>query len=233
MNSEYTFIILSTIYTEHSVFSREERYAQTLQTIGSIKEHAAGAKIVFVDNSVGGLSWIEISTIKQQVDLWIDYENNLFTTYVSTGGHRRDGAMKGINELLLMEKILPIVKAAGLVNRRVFKISGRYRLTPQFNLIEYSIPDVDGKYVFKVTEWQYHSASGVEVKSWRDTRLWSFCGSLYQHYFDLLPAMFEYMLVNSLNLELSHTNCIPPELVLFKNTLWVEGNMARGDYTFA
>jgi hypothetical protein len=233
MNEEYMFIILSTIDTEHSVYSREQRYNQTLETIASIKQHAPGAKIVFVDNSVKPLQLDEKTNIKNNIDLWIDYSNNLFTSYVSTTGHRKDSAFKGINELLLMEHVLPIVKASGLINRRVFKISGRYRLMPAFNLVEYSIPLVDGKYVFKVTEWQYHNVDGVEIKQWFDTRLWSFCGSLYQHYIELMPVIFEYMLEHKSNLELSHTHCVPPVLVLLKNSLFVEGNMARGDHTIA
>lgn len=233
MNEQYTFLILSTIDTEHSVYTRQERLNQTLETINSIHTHAPGAKIAFIDNSVKPLSVDEQELISSRIDLWINYRGNLFTTWVSTSGHRSDGAMKGINELLLMERAMPLLKEHGLVNRRVFKISGRYRLTPQFNLVEYSIPDVDNKYVFKLTEWQYHNSTGVEIKRWFDTRLWSFSGSLYQHYLDHLPVLFDYMITTKLNLELSHTNTLPSELVILKNTLWVDGNMARGDYTFA
>ena len=233
MNEQYTFLILSTVDTEHSIYSRQERLNQTLETINSIRQYAPGSKIAFIDNSINPLSDQEKQLISLQVDLWIDYQNNLFTRWVSTDGHRRDGAMKGINELLLMEQALPVLKAHGFVNRRVFKISGRYRLTSQFNLVEYNIPDVDNKYVFKITQWNYHSPAGVEINHWFDTTLWSFSGSLYDHYVGMIPVLLQYMITNKLNLELSHTHTIPHEMVMYKNALFLEGNMARGDYIFA
>ena len=231
--NDFTFIILSTIDTKQSIYTREQRFNQTLQTFESIKKYAPGSKIVFTDNSINSLTDYERTIIKYHVDLYIDYSNNLFTKYVSLNLQGSDTGFKGINELMQLEYILPIVKNAGLINRRVFKMSGRYRLTENFSLNEYIGDNVDNKYIFKLTDWNYHYGDHVETKWWFDTRLWSFSGTLYQNFIDTMPIIFEYMLNNKTNLELSFTNCIPQDLILLKNALFVEGNMARGDYTLA
>ena len=235
MNGGYTFLVLSTVDTPHSSFNRSQRFQQTLETLDSIRTYASGAAIAFMDNSQQPLTPEESSEIYRRVNLWIPYERNLFTAYASGPGHLEWGALKGSNELLMLEVGLPALQRAGLIGRRVFKLSARYKLTRDFNLVEYYPPELDGRYVFKSIEWVFgNSATGVvDTRTWWDTRLWSFCGSLYDHYSGKLPELFAWMLTNKLNLELAHTNCIPPELVLFKQTLWVEGHMAGGDWCFA
>lgn len=230
MNEAYTFILLSTVGSSNSVFNREQRYNQTLETIQSIKQHARGSKIIFADNSIEPLTELEKSKITPDVDLYVDYENNLFSRFASASN---DNAVKGINELLMMEKILPLAREQGLINKRVFKMLARYKLMPSFSLHEYETDQVTHRYVFKTTVWNFHRNGEVEYIKWLDTRLWSFCGSLYDDYRQLMPTVFKYMMDTKNNLELAHTNCINKELVLLKDQLHVEGLITNGEFPVA
>ena len=47
-----TWLVTSTINTEFSVWSPKQRLDQTLQTLKSIRQKDASAKVIFVDNSI-------------------------------------------------------------------------------------------------------------------------------------------------------------------------------------
>jgi hypothetical protein len=226
MNDFYTFIVISTINTPHSVFSNTERYEQTLKTFDSIRIVAPNSKIVFVDNSVTQLNdeWRE--KISEKVDLWVNFENNLFTKLVN-----RTGNNKGLNELFQMETALNEIKRHNLVGRRIFKISGRYTLNPGFVVDEYLDQQYDGKYVFKIVPWLYDEGKGPEVRNFFCTVLWSMCSDLIDEYLELLNSIFTNMLYTNENIEMSHNRLIPRDKLVLKDHIGAEGPITGGEYT--
>ena len=80
-----------------------------------------------------------------------------------------------------------------LIGKRVFKLSGRYRLAESFDISFYDNPDLAGKYAFKINEWDV-STDNFRTDRRRvvyfETRLYSFCGSLFYEYAEIVKANF-------------------------------------------
>lgn len=227
MNDFYTFIVTSTINSPHSSFTPVERFQQTLETLFSIRKRVPTAKIVFVDNSIVPLDENQKVLIEQAVDLFVLYENNLFTRHVN-----KTGFNKGINELFQMEVAFQEMKKRNLIGKRIFKISGRYRLNDAFNSLEYEKEEYFGKYVFKITTWIFNYGQGDEYRDFFCTVLWSFCSSLLDEYQDLMFTIFERMIgENSTNLEIAHNMLIPRDKLILIGQYGAEGYITNGEFT--
>jgi hypothetical protein len=132
MGAEVAFVVPSTIYfleaplsytATRSVYSPEERAAQTAAGILSIREHVPGAHIVMVETGL-------------RADL-PDGLEKAADTYVYAGGNaaiRRivDGPHKGHGEAVSLLVADAALRATGATF--FFKLSGRYRLDGRFNL---------------------------------------------------------------------------------------------------
>ena len=127
-----TFIITSVIYFPNkklsysetrSVFTPEERTAQTLQTIKSIKEKIPSSQIVLVE--MGRKKYINTSLINS-VNKYIYVGSNLFVWLAAGSKYKGLGEAAG---LLAASK-----KIKGIETDIFFKISGRYFLNDDFNI---------------------------------------------------------------------------------------------------
>jgi hypothetical protein len=229
-NDFYTFIVTSTIDTPHGVFSVEERYNQTLDTFKSIRKHVPNAKIVFIDNSSTPL-FSRISNpecysekfrieMEELVDLWCPVLPNLFTIY-SNGINS-----KGLGELYMMYEAVKLIEENKLIGKRIFKLSGRYKLTDTFDLTEYD--NYVGKYTFKINPWDMSNDNWVtkETVIYFETRLWSFCRSQFNDVKYLLPHILHYMLTVDHNYEKTLHAILPHENVIELTEAHVEGHTA-------
>jgi hypothetical protein len=227
MNDFFTFIILSNINSQHSVFSGTQRFVQTLETIHSIRIKVPNSKIIFCDNSNIELTHEQKSIIKERVDKFIEYENNFFNTYVNTSGNN-----KGINELFLMKYVLSEAKKSSLIGKRIFKISGRYRLSDDFNIEDYSNLQFYGKYAFTINRWMVNNGDGRGelIYEFYNTALWSMCETLINEYVELLQNMFEHMLIVQNNIEMTHVAFIPKEKSIFLSSVKGCGFMTNGQF---
>src|ERR1035437_9375897 len=211
-----TFIVLSTINTDFGVFSPEERFWQTVHTLYSIHNQAPKAKIYFLDNSIEPLNYVWKESISSRVDVFEQMEHNVFTQMIN--GNR------GWGEAYMMPLALERIKQHGMVEDRIFKLSGRYFLQKSFDISAYT-PEVYGKYVFKVNQWD---VSKDDFKTHRErvvyfeTRLWSFCGSLFDEYQALMPKLFQSMFTIQ-NWEKAHHALIPHDKVIDFPKVHVEG----------
>jgi len=238
MNDFYTFIITSCINAPKmsavNVFDQDNRYKETLKTIESIKEKVPNSKIIFIDNSTIPLKDEWRNTIEDQVDVFRQLDHNIFTLFVN------DIGSKGLGEAYIMQEALKLIEENDLLGKRVFKITGRYFLADSFDISYYDNPNLIGKFAHKINQWDVSKDNFVTHRErvvYFETRLWSFCSTIFDDYKVLLKDIFKVM-VSSIgepmcNLEMSHWQLTPRDKIFEMETIHVEGYTAdNGIYKF-
>jgi hypothetical protein len=108
-----------------SIYSAEERFRQTLQTIESIRTYIPDADILLVECS-------PTSTYTQAISDKVDYFLNLeFNEIVN------NGLAKGKGEVTLL---LHALENLPKKYKNIYKITGRYVLQPTFNISAWNLP---------------------------------------------------------------------------------------------
>lgn len=127
------FIITSALNTKFGVFSNNERLGQTIDTIKSINQYSPNAKIAFVE--MGGIEpdKVQVDEIKKYVDFFICYSNDQNVKKIFSSENW--DVVKNLTEVLVFKSALLTLLNSGILNQfeRIFKISGRYKLTNNFN----------------------------------------------------------------------------------------------------
>ncbi|NTU71286.1 MAG: hypothetical protein HGB10_05655 [Coriobacteriia bacterium] len=127
------FIVVSTVHTAatgflysptRSVYTAEERLTQTLESVASVRERAPGAHVVVAENSE--LADVERSALAEAADRLLEYASD------ESAAALRDGNYKGASEVDVLLRTLADI--GDLPFTRLFKLSGRYRLTDSFEL---------------------------------------------------------------------------------------------------
>lgn len=238
MKDFYTFIVTSTINTSVmsgvNVFDQNTRFLETIETLESIKRKVPNCKIILIDNSTDPLSDEQVEAIESYVDIFRQIDHNIFTKFVNNIGS------KGMGEAYIMHEAIKIIEERDLVGKRIFKITGRYRLADSFDIDFYKNEDLIGKYAHKINLWDV-SVDGFnqhrETVVYFETRLWSFCGSLFEEYKQTLDNIFAVLMKSfgqpMCNLERCHHALIPHNKVFELETAHVVGCTANdGVYKF-
>lgn len=224
-----TFIITSTIDCCLGVLNTNERYNQTKQTIKSVRNKVPDSRIIFIDNSINPIK------IDLDVDHVVNFKHNMFTKWVNQVGS------KGLGEAYMLSKSLDFIKQNNLKSKRIFKLSGRYRLAEGFDIKTYNNNKFKGMYAFCVNDWDVSTKSnqwyGNITVRYLETRLYSFCETLSNEYQTLVDKMFASMLENygqlMCNWEMNHCQFIPEDKLIKMNPIYVEGlNAENGVYRF-
>lgn len=224
---DYTFIITSTINTPHGVFDSNQRLSQTLDGIVSIKNKVPNSKIILIDNSIEPLDRVQRNNIEDITDCFIQHSHHLFSRFINQTNYN-----KGLGELLLMEQAIPLIKDTFKPNNRVFKISGRYKLSDSFQIERYEDSTLINKYAFVQNVWAFTNDNYKTAQhlTFNETRLWSFCSSLINEVEPLLQTVFNYMLKNNHNIEVSLNQCISSNKVVVLDRAHVEGHFFSGEF---
>lgn len=140
MNSNL-FIITSVIDTPNiplsytpirSIFTRDERFEQTKDTIRSIKEKMKDTKIMIVECSDYETNKNELSYLKKNSDYYINlYHNKNLHPYIF-------GSSKSIGVSIMTIELINFIKYKNLNFLNYFFISGRYYLNDNFNINLYN-----------------------------------------------------------------------------------------------
>jgi len=217
MNDYYTFIVSSTINTEHGEFDNETRFNQTIETLNSIKDKVPNSKILFIDNSSEPLSLEQIETVKAKVDIFEIVKHNLVTEMFNKK------CSKGGGEIYMMYEAMKLLRQYDMIGKRVFKLAGRYKLEKDFDISEYN--GLEGKYTFKINTWDVSKDNWLTIERiiYFETRLWSFCKSLFDEYETLIPIIFNYMMTVDHNLEKSYHRLFEHNKVVEFDNVHVEG----------
>lgn len=181
------FIITSTINTYLGLISVEDRYKQTLITIDSIKQKDNNAVIILIDNSTVPLSDEQYNTLASNATYFLDIGNRTPCKLFNKDG------VKGAGEAYMLLVGLDLIKILNLLPKRVFKISGRYKLSNTFSIAFYN--DTYGKYVFKTRTTNEYGAISLHA------RLWSVCGSELTDMKDLIAKSFYQHIIDNTTIE--------------------------------
>jgi hypothetical protein len=238
MNNFYTFIVTACINAPKmkavNVYGDDRRYEDTLETIASIRKKVPNSKIILIDNSTIPLTEEQINTFTNQVDVFKIIDHNIFTLFVNSIGS------KGMGEAYIMNEAIKIMEEQNLIGKRIFKITGRYKLADSFDISFYDNPELIGKYAHKINMWDVSKdnfKNHIQRVVYFETRLWSFCPTILDNYKKLLEKMFEVM-VSSIgeamcNLEMCHWQFADRDKIFELETSHVEGYTAdNGLYKF-
>ena len=206
----YAFVVTSALCPNTGVFTKEQRYEQTLNTIKSIRNKVSNSFILLSDSGPNPVpeEWIEhLTEICDDVLFVKDPTLEQLNMY----------RMQTPAEIHNMKNALSYLKNLNLLGiDRVFKITGRAELTDDFNIIQYiSNPAIKDKYVFKksVDSWM-----GRGFKLY-DTRIWSFDYSMIDEVIAMHSGAFDTACSSALDLEHVYYQLIPPEKVVEKEVL--------------
>jgi hypothetical protein len=224
MNDFYTFIITSTINTPFGKFSPQERFCQTLETIDSIRRKVSNAKILLIDNSLMRFPEKEEELIKSKVELFKYIEHNLITEHFNKNWQGSFG------EVYLMWDAMRTLRQNDMIGKRIFKISGRYRLSDSFDIAAYESLELYNKYVGIINNWDFtQHVYDKECKrrtTYFETRLWSFCQSLFDEYENLIPYIYKFLVDVDSNYEVAHHSLLDHSKIAVFNPIHVEGHTA-------
>lgn len=175
--SQYCFLITSAIIPKFGVFEPQKRFEQTITTINSIRGKIPDARIVLLECSGQALSEDIKKHLLQSVNLYADFSKDQNVTHFYKTIENHD-IMKNLTEMVCFVKFLNLAKENKVKVfegvDRVFKISGRYYLTDNFDITKYD-DTVKGKYVFKrkmTSQFPIGVTGGVNRQYM--SRLWSF-----------------------------------------------------------
>ncbi|MGP0082885.1 MAG: hypothetical protein ACLP0B_04540 [Steroidobacteraceae bacterium] len=188
-----TWLITSAVSTNVGIYDTMTRIRQTDNTITSIKRFYPDAIIILADGGKQFDSPHEyFDQLVKRCHLFIDCRNNDDIKNLQNNVFNRNeirgqmggisGISKSLSELTIINFALetlktPTIAASALDVDRVFKISGRYLLSPLFDPTVYK--GVGDKYVFRQRQpsWMKNAPQRIGSDSYFSSRLWSFAPS--------------------------------------------------------
>jgi hypothetical protein len=212
------FIISSSLKPAMGVFTDEQRFAQTIATLKSVRSKVPDAIIIFSDVSVRPVSDLEREIIAGLCNGYIDLSQQ--TDIINLSFNQR----KSEAENVMLFYTLQTLKQNNLLKdvKRIFKFSSRSELEDSFDITEYD--GLFGKYVFKkaIPTWmQGNSPSHLLI-----TRLFSFCPSLVDNYLSVIQKNMP--LLGQIDTEHAHWVNIPKEYLVEFDKIncwgWIAGN---------
>lgn len=232
-------LLTSALYTNYGIYNPQERILQTLETARSAKKYIPGAVIILIDNSkvdVQNDTSAEFDELIDTVDYYIDNSDDADIQYFHNNVTNYDigkNAMEamGIHKALVYINNDPDLKEEVESASRVFKLSGRYQVTDQFDIVKFDNEATKGKYVFKKPQPAWIPSADTGVTTLLQTRLWSFGGDMLVETIQLYQQIIENM-INMYNNqkyidnEHSMSKFIPRDKLVVLETVGLMGNIA-------
>ena len=136
-----TFLVTSSINTlqSYGVYTPQERFDQTLETIESIRSYAKPAKIILMETTE--LNEDQRKELVKKVDLLCDFSENSFIRRIEDRFQDNYQLIKSPSEFymlshILMHKHIKQFRMFQENTEMMYKLSGRYKLTPRFTELE-------------------------------------------------------------------------------------------------
>ena len=216
------FVVTSAVKPVIGVYSHEDRYQQTIDTLISLRNAVKDDIIMVVDVSVVPLTDEERKGIIEKCDIFMDANMIPIVRELSLKGLKSHAENALLYNVLMnfkfdfqLQKILQPVK-------RIFKYSARTLMNEDFDIRKYD--GLFGKFVFKkrIPTWMpevKHEATNLLI-----TRMFSFCPSLIDIYLDVIQKNFN--ILDDLDTEHAHFVNIPEKYLVEFETLGCEGFLA-------
>lgn len=187
MNKKYTVLVTSAVYTNYGIYTPQQRIQQTLDTVKSAKTYIPNATIILIDNSkidVQSDTSSELNELIDLVDYYIDnsddedikhFHNNVSNYDVGKNAMECLGILKALSYISNDPELMAVITESS----KIFKLSGRYTLTKNFDIEQFDNNLTEGKYVFKRPVAGWIPANDIGVAELYQTRLWAFSPSLF------------------------------------------------------
>ena len=148
------FIVTSALSAEFSAINQGDRFEQTLRAIQSIKGRSTNASILLVDSSPYALDPSVCQTIAEEVSYFGELGKTnpgLNFGFESRAPFRFLSTLKAVSESYAVLHALTICKITQLDRRsnHIFKISGRYWLTDDFDVNDHLAVGCQAKFALK------------------------------------------------------------------------------------
>jgi len=232
-------LLTSALYTNYGIYDPKERIQQTLETAQSAKKYIPGAVVVLVDNSkvdVLNEDSDEFNELLDTVDYYLDncedpdielFHRTCDNYDIGKNAMEALGMTKALRHMLADEDMQKELKDC----HRIFKLSGRYRVTDQFDIKKFDNENTKDKYVFKQSQPSWINPEDTGVNTLLQTRLWSFTPSLLEDTSEMYKNIIETMLKmfneqKYIDNEHAMSKFIPKDKLVELETVGLEGNIA-------
>lgn len=224
------FIVTSAVKPVIGVYSHNDRYKQTIESLVSVRKNVKDVIILLADVSVVSLTEEEKKELSQYCDIFLDASNIPLVRDMSAAGHKSHAENALLYNVLMnlkydiqLQRIMQPVK-------RIFKFSARSELDEGFNIEDYD--NLFGKFVFKRRISTWMNPVQKDATHLLITRMFSFCPSLIDNYVQVTQQNFP--LFQHMDFEHAHFVNIPKKyLVEFDKihcTGWLSGNGQTESY---
>lgn len=192
--TKYGVFITSAINAKFSIYKPEERLAQTLETIASVRARIPNAVICLTDCSQPGISDEVKTQLVEHVDHFMDFSTDENVVWIHDNIEVQD-IVKNLTELAVVHSFFETAQEEGWFDGcdRIFKVSGRYTLTDKFNTADYENDIVGDKYVVSKRMLSQFAPGITGVDQQHMLRVYSFGGNRIAEFILLLEDMTEHM----------------------------------------
>lgn len=189
------FILTSALNTKFGVYNTEQRMAQTIDSVNSIKKYCPEAKIAIIEMAGTPPTEDQLTAFYLHTNYVFNYslDENVQTIYHSTENW---DIVKNTTEVMVFANALEALMAQGEIAKfdRIFKMSGRYQLTERFDPAYYDSDTVNNSIVVlerKNSQFTLQVTGGMQYQYM--SRLWSWpagiTGNIVEAYNTGLTAM--------------------------------------------
>jgi len=234
---KYGVLVTSAANAKFSVYKPEERVEQTLKTIESVRQHIPNSYICLTDCGIPALEGELKEKLVNAVDKFIDFSKDTTVNWISQNIQHQD-TVKNLTELMVVGKFFKLAKDNNWFQdcQRIFKVSGRYWLTDNFNITRYEKEDAQGKYVVSkkmLSQFPAHVTGNQSLQYM--LRVYSFDSKLLEDFISRINIMSSYMQerVNAGGyIDIEHLFCkfLPKDLTLEIARTGVAGNVAPNGF---
>jgi len=234
---KYGVIITSAANAKFSVYSPEERIAQTLETVASVRERIPNALICMTDCGIPSIEGELRDKLVKSVDKFIDLSKDANVNWIANNITHQD-TVKNLTELVVVSKFFKLARKNAWFKDcdRVFKVSGRYLLNEKFDITRYEKEDAKGKYVVSKKMLSQFPFDYVGQSLQYMRRVYSFDNALLDDFIVRLDIMNKHMQERCNSgkyIDIEHLFCkfLPKDLTLEIARTGVVGNVApNGQY---
>lgn len=221
------FIVTSAIRTGIGVIDENTRLNQTIEGLKSLRKYAPNAIIMLVDASSKPVPEQTHHILSTLCDRTIMFNGDEDLMTLSNAGLKSQAEIVLLFKTMSALKFHPELQQMMASVRRVFKLSGRTNMLEGYDPSEYD--NLFGKYVFK-TRMASWLPQELQFKSNCDhlliTRMYSFCTSLMDDYFNTLPQIYNTVNGYGVDTEHAHFGNIKKEYLIEFDNLYCEGVLA-------
>lgn len=225
-------IITSAINTKFGIYTTEQRLAQTLETIQSVRLRIPGAKVFLLEMAGLPLTAEQKSVLSASVDHVFDYTLDPQVTGLFNSTDNWD-IVKNVTEIMCFKNAIKTLVDTQMIEQfdRLFKVSGRYLLTDQFDLSFYNQYKNKFCMVLGASKPSQFSFNITQVERQYMSRLWSWPTALTTEvitaYENSLQYMYERLAAGGyVDIEHCLYKFLDHDKVLEKDVLGIQGNIA-------